>query len=88
MLVGKFEHLGIAEGGWPPLGRTEGWDRQDWPMVLHFYNYGGWQMTPEEARAYARSAGAFDGTVCASCQSSQGAGLSQYSRLMKELFQL
>ena len=58
------------------------------PLALHFYNYGGWQMTSEEARAYARSAGVFDGAVCAVSQSSQGAGLSLYSRLMKELFQL
>ena len=58
------------------------------PLVLHFYNYGGWQMTSEQARACARSAEAFDGAMCTACQSSQGAGLSQYSRLMKELFQL
>jgi hypothetical protein len=36
-------------------------------------------MTPEEARAYARSAEAFDGVMCASCQAPQGAQLSRYS---------
>jgi hypothetical protein len=58
------------------------------PLVEHYYEHGGWQMTPEEARAYARSADAFDGAMCATCQASQGGQLSGYSRMMKNLFGL
>jgi large repetitive protein len=58
------------------------------PLVQHYYEYGGWQMTSEEASAYARSAEAFDGAMCASCQASQGGQLSWYSRGMRELFGL
>lgn len=58
------------------------------PLVEHYYEHGGWQMTPEGARAYARSADAFDGAMCASCQASQGGQLSRYSRMMKKLFGL
>ena len=58
------------------------------PLVKHYYEHGGWQMTSEEARAYARSADAFDGAMCPRCQASQGGQLSWYSRAMKELFGL
>jgi hypothetical protein len=53
------------------------------PLVEHYYEHGGWRMTPDEARAYARSADAFDGAMCSTCQSRQGAALSLYSKQMK-----
>ena len=34
VLVGRFGHLGIAQGKWPILGRLDGWDRTKWPMPV------------------------------------------------------
>lgn len=58
------------------------------PLVEHYYEHGGWKMSPEQARAYARSAEAFDGAMCRACQSAQGGTLSKYSQEMKRRFGL
>ena len=55
-------------------------------LVEHYYEHGGWRMTPDQARAYARSAEAFDGAMCRTCQSQQGATLSLYSKQMKAAY--
>lgn len=34
VLVGRFGHLGLAQGKWPLLGRQAGWDRSKWPMPV------------------------------------------------------
>jgi hypothetical protein len=57
-------------------------------LVEHYYEYGGWQMSPEAARAYARSAEAFDWAMCMACQSAEGGQLSTYSRQMRDLYGL
>jgi hypothetical protein len=31
VLVERFGHLGLTQGAWPLLGRTNGWDRSSWP---------------------------------------------------------
>jgi hypothetical protein len=57
-------------------------------LVEHYYEHGGWQMTPDEARSYARSADAFNGAMCAACQAAQGGHLSWYSRSMRDRYGL
>lgn len=32
ILVGRFGHLSLKDGSWPIIGRSENWDRQDWPV--------------------------------------------------------
>jgi hypothetical protein len=32
VLVGRFDHLGLATGTWPIIGRLADWDRVEWPM--------------------------------------------------------
>jgi hypothetical protein len=34
VLIGKIGHLGLKQGKWPVLGRTAGWDRNEWPMPV------------------------------------------------------
>jgi len=34
VLVGRFGHLGLLHGEWPIIGRTEGWDRTEWPIPV------------------------------------------------------
>ena len=34
MLVQRFGHLGLKQGNWPVIGRTDGWVTSDWPMPV------------------------------------------------------
>jgi hypothetical protein len=34
VLVGRFGHLGLADGTWPIIGRLADWDRVEWPMPV------------------------------------------------------
>jgi RHS repeat-associated protein len=58
------------------------------PSLLEHYYGGGYAMTDAQRRAYARSAEAFDGTLCLTCQRSQGGSLSQLSRWYAKLWGL
>jgi len=49
-------------------------------LLEHYYDHGGHAMTDAQRRAYAQSAEAFDGTMCLTCQRSQGGSLSHLSR--------
>jgi RHS repeat-associated protein len=60
------------------------WPQHDPPLMEHYYDHGGWRMTPAEARSYARSAGAINGTACAKCQRAEGAQLARQSPAMAE----
>jgi RHS repeat-associated protein len=53
-------------------------------LLEHYYDHGGHAMTDAARRQYARSAEAFNGTMCLTCQRSQGAILSKLSRWYKE----
>lgn len=58
------------------------------PSLLEHYYSGGHAMTDAQRVAYARSAEAFDGTLCLTCQRSQGGSLSHLSRWYAELWGL
>lgn len=53
-------------------------------LLEHYYNNGGFAMTDAQRRSYAQSADAFDGTMCLTCQRSQGGKLSQLSRQLAQ----
>jgi error-prone DNA polymerase len=54
--------------------------QHDPPLVKHYYENGGAQMTDAQRRSYGRSPEAFNGTQCLTCQRREGAALSRYSR--------
>jgi hypothetical protein len=56
------------------------------PLVEHYYEHGGHEMTDEERRAYARSEEGIDGSSCKTCQRKQGAALSRKSRGYKKQY--
>ena len=49
-------------------------------LVEHWWEYGGKGMTDEERKNYAKSAGAYNGVQCLSCQHKEGGILSGYSK--------
>jgi len=53
-------------------------------LVEHYYGRGGYAMTDAQRREYARTVG-IDGTTCLTCQRSEGASASRYSRQQAEL---
>jgi hypothetical protein len=57
-------------------------------LLEHYYRHGGHAMTDAERAAYARSAEAIDGTMCLTCQRSQGAPLSRLSQQLAKEFGL
>jgi hypothetical protein len=34
ILVQRFGDLNLVEGNWPIVGKSEGWNREEWPMPL------------------------------------------------------
>jgi hypothetical protein len=55
-------------------------------LVEDYYENNGHLRTPQQAKAYANSAEAFDGAVCKGCQDSQGAEYSAYSKFFKRFW--
>jgi RHS repeat-associated protein len=58
------------------------------PLLQHYYDHGGYAMTDAQRRVYARSADAFDGTMCLTCQRAQGGLMSRLSRWYAALWGL
>jgi hypothetical protein len=56
----------------------------DPPLVEHYYDHGGFAMTNDERRAYAKSEEAFNGAACKKCQDSQGGTTATKSRAYKK----
>jgi RHS repeat-associated protein len=54
------------------------------PLFLHYEYHGGKEMTQVEREAYARSAEAFNGTQCLTCQRKEGAALAKESRALNK----
>jgi hypothetical protein len=66
--------------------RTQPEPEHNPPLVEHYYEHGGHEMTDEERRAYARSEEAIDGSSCKTCQRKQGATLARKSRGFKKQY--
>ena len=56
------------------------------PLVKHWWEKGGQDMSYEERVAYAQSENAFNGTICLQCQKKQGGVMAQFSRFMNRIF--
>ncbi|MBP3220723.1 MAG: MafB family polymorphic toxin [Neisseriaceae bacterium] len=53
------------------------------PLVKHYYEHGGSQMTPAQRKEYAKNEG-INGTQCLTCQRKEGGKLSQYAKNKKK----
>ena len=53
------------------------------PLVKHYYEYGGSNMTTAERKAYAQNEG-IKGTQCLTCQRKEGGRLSKYAKDKKK----
>lgn len=60
----------------------------DPPLVVHYYDHGGFAMTDEERRTYARSEEAFNGAFCLQCQRKQGHEMAKLSQRYKKKYGL
>jgi hypothetical protein len=60
----------------------------DPPLVVHYYEHGGFAMTDQERRDYARSEEAFNGAACKKCQEGQGAEMANKSKKYKKQYGL